>query len=1287
MLWHYVQIFAAANTLPLVLTIVEQKQDIISNALLVVLMFIIPSSLDQPNVYYITSFQLIIFLCIFIFCVSVYRIKRSKTFNSWQIFFSYVFSFEISRVLLLPNIIFVSRSLICSLAGIYPLTLLNLTQVLLLVAHVRLCYYASLFSFSFFKTTQIPRTLLVLPEHIQLYILPFIGWGCFSLGTKNQGITSLIVFCILLGIVYLYMGLYPKSFRGTIDPVSMAIAFLLFFQAGSGVIYIKGLNKFSYTYFIVASLVISLGIFLISSNIQKVIYKVYEKRLNSASKITDLDIKSFGTFQKYLCVAYHTHHKFLLDGSMINYACSHYHDIHSCHMLLRLALYLPISTPYVELIEINASSLNMSYTTLAYFVFEYRTVQEWRYDQLDPFDNENLTKTNRIVKNYIKFAFSYAGFIQREGSKSAFIFGQALNEAATIIESHIDRWLMFHPTRNQVLKVAAYFYDHLNINRQKAKDLQQQMVLYDYFTLILPNWRELQTINNYPIDAYSIPSFPDRIQTMSSDNITESTTQNDKFFANDIVYTETRSCMNVNFVILLLCVLGLTPFIIMIYICCRSYQKDFRALVMMTDYFGQHVYYVCGMMLYGIEPGYNSNITSEEKVFVSNFINEFATQHSYLYTQIMLLLKHYMNLNRTCSHLYLTPYFPSITMRGSPRVYSYDSMMRRIQTSVREVFPENDFLKNKQEFNVVVNMFANASSYFAIFLKDYNKCLTDSYDVAKYDIYKWCITWGSFIFCILLILISIPITLDVVLFRMNKNFTKIDSDNDSRLIEVSLSQKYYGSKYYIFMTIFYSLVAFGIIFLSIIANRVLMLELQHTVEEITEGDVADIMQMGILGTGLNSIELFGMNANVSYSTLYRNVAAVTAMWHPSDGKWAFENDTSSSTPLFDVVILLMKQLHGMRIVYNRTENKRGRDIFNHILRPLMKERIINRTSRYTVDMLRVNMENGQIQALLFGLITIVFYIIGTNILYFTKSVVFTEFILKLIPFVHQQTTTNTQDSMRMSNLMESKLLLDIIGCPAALIDNNDNIAFVNHEWMTVFSGAQTSFVGTNYHIYVGHDPDLVIHQSQNEYRTLTITRSSRIIKLRNQIDVMEDEYSNLNSSTRPMNVLSTEEKEKKVICATISIISYNLQNEDIDIVRTFSDLLFELISDELQIIKDAKMFMWSYSDITIAFGFEEESLVLPALQAIQLVSTCTQMLIETEELFGLYCCSSLMIGCVGDSFDGAKSRPWRLTNSITLSADVAHIISNYIADMTYILDNDIAVIIMEKEDEDIEQEE
>lgn len=119
-------------------------------------------------------------------------------------------------------------------------------------------------------------------------------------------------------------------------------------------------------------------------------------------------------------------------------------------------------------------------------------------------------------------------------------------------------------------------------------------------------------------------------------------------------------------------------------------------------------------------------------------------------------------------------------------------------------------------------------------------------------------------------------------------------------------------------------------------------------------------------------------------------------------------------------------------------------------------------------------------------------------------------------------------------------------------------------------------------------------------------------------------------------------------------------------------------------LEDAKLFMWSYSDITIAFGFDSDNLILSALQAIHLISVCTQFIIETEDFYGLYCSSSLMIGKIDEKFDGTKCRSWRIPNSITLSADVAGLISNYIADMTYILDNDIAIIILEGTDDEDE---
>ncbi|EAY09225.1 hypothetical protein TVAG_309140 [Trichomonas vaginalis G3] len=1128
--------------------------------------------------------------------------------------------------------------------------------------------------------------MLILPENIQIYVLPIVGWGCYSLGNRIQGCATVFIFSFLLGIIYLCFGAYPKSFRNVIDPLSMAIGFLLFFETCAGVVLALELNRLSYTYFIMASLVIALGIYLIILKFEKNIYKHYKRKLNSVEKFEDLHIKNSSVFQKYLCVAYNTHHKFLLDGTMIKYACDKFHDIHTYHMLLRLALTLPLDTPNLDLIEINASAIIMSYTTLAYSIFEYKTVQAWRQDFMDALSAENIITTNKFVKNFTKIAFSYASFIQREGSKSSFVFGQALSEIATILQSHIDRWLLFHPTRTQVLKTAAYFYEHCFLDKGKARELTQQINLYDYFTMLLPNWREIQTIKKYPIDLSKYENIVETGQTNNvppSEDVTDSTAQTDKLLANDIVYSETRSCLNINFVIILLCLAGLIPFITMIYLTCRSYQKDFRALVLMTDYWSQHVYYVVGMIVYGLEPGYDTNFTSEDRSHVSKFINEFAVAYSTYYTKIMLLLNYYRNLNRTCSHLYTTQYFPSRTLAGSPRFYNFASMMRKILASVKEAYPDQSSNRSTiEETNFVVEMFTNASDYFAIFLQDYYKCLDDSYEVSKSDIYYWSYTWGSIILVVCFLILLFCCYMNWILRKMNESFNKIDSSNASRLMEVNLSQRYHSVSYYISMILIFSFMVFIVIVVSLIANRLIMLELQKTTQEVTTNDLTDIGLMGVIGTALSSLEISNMSVNVSRYQLIKNIVAVTSIWFPNDEKWGYNNESSNA--LYDIMVSVMNQMNGLTIEYNRTKNQIARHEYNERLRPMFKERVDNRTLKYYEKSKYVSIINGQLQAILFSTITLLFFVIGVLIVSFTKSVIFTEFILKLIPYVHQQTDTNTQDALRVASSYDSRLLLDILGVPGALIDENNLILYVNHEWMTIFTGTQSTFVGINYQIYAGRDPDIVIYDTFENNRIVSIGRSKRIMKLRKQINLMEEEYEKLNQSTKPNNVLTEEQKDKKVVCASLSVISYNLQNEDIDLIRNFTDLLFNLISQEMENLEDAKLFMWSYSDITIAFGFDSDNLILSALQAIHLISVCTQFIIETEDFYGLYCSSSLMIGKIDEKFDGTKCRSWRIPNSITLSADVAGLISNYIADMTYILDNDIAIIILEGTDDEDE---
>lgn len=1287
LMWHCVQLFAACNSLPLILTIVNKQQDIVSDSLLAMLTFNIPRSLDQSSIYYIATIFLFTFTSIFVFWISVYRIKMRKPFHAWQVILSYIFSVEFSRLLLAPNVIFSTRLIVCTLTGIYKANSIFILDVILIICLIRVCYYTGLFNSSYFKSRSMPRTVLIYPEHIQLYALPMVGWGLFTLGNLKQGCTCIVIISFLLMVGYFYWGMFPKTFRYVIDPLSLTIGWLLFFESCAGIVFAKGLNKLSYTHFIAASITIAMGVYLIMYYLSTLVFKRYNKKLNAVTKFSDLNIKSQSKFLKYLTVAFHSHHALLYDGSMILYAHEHFQDVVTNHMLLRLSLYLPLDIQYIHLIEEKMRALTVNSNLLSFYLYEYITVKRWRSQGLDANGSLAVIKTTNLIKSFINTVYSYSSFIQQEGTKSSFIFGQALSEFATTLESHIDRFLLFYPTHIDVLKMSAYFYDVCTMDKQRARVLHQKILFYEYLDKISPNWRVTESTIKVPITPES--SEESVLSRCKTESVYEASTINttDKSFVMEQVFTETRSWISINMVIMFCIVSGVFPFVITVFISCRSYQKDYRALVEMTQYFSEHAYYFCGLLTKSLEPGFNSTEnTEEERTKAIDFVNGFVQSHIQETQQIMLLTKHYRNLNKICGHLWNDQYFNSHTAFGAYRVYNHDAMIRKLSTVVLEVLTKTGFDAESYDYRLVVDMFSNVSEYFAIFLDDYDKCLVDSYALSKEDIFRWGRNAGLIVISIMIALMMVPMMMNILLRKMNQTFKKTSASNESRLIEVTLSHRYKSNVYYNILLMILYIVNFFLLGCSFTINRYFMLQLEDTVKAVVNGDLDDVTLMGTIGEGLISIELKGMNSTANVSKLLSNVRAVTEIWYQTDASWRVKNNSTIYLPMFEIVSTIMNQLKGEDIVYNGEMNKIARNDYNAILREMMKERILNRTTKYWDERLYVNIINAHVQTIIFAFVILVFYSIGQILAFFTQSVIYTEYILKMIPFVRQKGDTSTIDSMRIAGSFESKSFLDVLGVPCCLVDKNDTIIFANHEWLSLFIGTQTNFVGKRYQLFTGNDPDIVTFSACTDKKLVTINRSAKIVKLRKKIDFVGNEYKELNESAMPVNVLSGDELEKDVICATISIISANLQNEDIDLVKKFTDNLFERIGEELEDIDDCKLFMWSYSDITIAFGFNDTPLDRAALQAINIASICTQLLIETEEIYGLYCASSIMIGKVGANFDGAKPRSWRISNSITLSERVAHIVSNYIADVTYVLDNEIAIIILESEEEYIDDE-
>lgn len=1273
-LWSIVQIFAATASLPLILSIIEGKQDLVTNTLLYFMMFIVPDSLDQNKMSYITIFQLFTFLCIFGFVISLYRIKKMKPFHPWQVCLSYIVAVELSKIMIFPNIIYTSRALVATIVGHYPLNFLFISGVIFIPSLATIIYLTSFFKLSYFGNTKLRRIPMVHPNNIQMYIIPFVGWGVFSISNKYFSCISMSIVCFLMSLYILYNGLYPLSFRGVIDATSIALFILLVFNGIMGVQIARNKVHAQYSYYILSGLVMALGGYFITKIVEIWIFKHYKKRLENVSKFEDLKIKSPKTFLKYLCVAYQSHSRFLLDGSMFEYANHTLKDITTNLNLLEVAMHLPLSTPNIHLPYETASSMTFNNTKLQYYLFEYETVRNWRQQGTNIFVSESIKKTNYLSKSFIRLAYSYASYIQQEGSKSAFIFGQALADFVDKMESHVQKFLLFYPTNIDVLHMASYFYEHCVRDINMQRKYKQQITLFNYFSEMRPNWRELKTMGNYPIDLDISDSYMEEYYR-TNDTISD---VSDTLMPNDIMFQETKGLMNGILLISLFLIIAFVSFLVLIFWTFTSSENDTVGLITMTSLFAHHVYEVSGMLLYGMQPAFNSEFTAADRAEIEKFLDEFSLTHNTVFVRYNLLFNSNQNINDSCAYLYDKPYFLSATVSGTPRFYSYDSMMRKIETSVRESFPHTGFNPNSKDFHLVVNMFANASGYFNKFLPDYHHCLEKSGQTTLSNFIS--ISMKLFVVIVFATILTAltPVPVIYSLRKLSKTINKTKSSIDSYMMKNNLSMLYKPSNHYIFLWVFLCIITWPFMIVFWYTNIIMVTKIKVTTEAAIKGDVTDIAQMGLLGAALASLEIFGFKGPVPNLTLYKNIAAVSTLWIEKDNKWKYLNDTSDDSPFFEVVRIITQQLRGLEIVYDSEKNKQAREIFQSYLRPLFDQRVVNRTHDFNDTILRVNMMNGQLQAMYAMVILLIFYWIGTTIIYFNKAVFLTEFIIKIIPYLKKE--TNPQDSILIASSSESKLLLDVLGVPGAVIDENDKILFVNHEWMSVFIGSQTTFIGHKFSIFTGEDPDVEVFDTCKDFRIVSINRSARLHSIRNKICVMEKEYQRLKDSAMPITFSPKEDGTRKVICAAISIVCPNLQNEDIDIVRKFTDYLFNYIKKELEMYNDAKIFMWSYSDITVVFNLDDEDkLRLAAIQALHLVATCTRLIIESEDIFGLYCSACVMVGDVAGNYDGAKCRQWRMTNAITLSPAIVSLVIDYIGDMTYVLDDQVAVIILENE--------
>ena len=340
-----------------------------------------------------------------------------------------------------------------------------------------------------------------------------------------------------------------------------------------------------------------------------------------------------------------------------------------------------------------------------------------------------------------------------------------------------------------------------------------------------------------------------------------------------------------------------------------------------------------------------------------------------------------------------------------------------------------------------------------------------------------------------------------------------------------------------------------------------------------------------------------------------------------------------------------------------------------------------------------------------------------------NKLIYAEFILRILPFVKLKGGEKISEKLG-TTVEENNNVLDLVAVPAAAVDSDDRIIYVNHMWMSLYDHSQSVFIGNKFIQFAGHDPDGELftgekvmttreiretesymnffhnpHSDDNErhahhhqyhnlqkeatdtpLRIFMINRTKRMEELRANTKNLLMEHDRIAESTQPLLSLSKEELNKEVICLTISIIPFEIGTEDIDKVRSYMNELIKLFDIKMKESQGNKLFLWNGYEISIVFGFHSTELTLPALYAMELASVAIQFAKEHEEIYEFFVSCCLMKGTIGGKMDGFDCKMNRALNSISLSKSVADLLSSFIYDLVSLDDNGVVVVVLDSDE-------
>ena len=776
-------------------------------------------------------------------------------------------------------------------------------------------------------------------------------------------------------------------------------------------------------------------------------------------------------------------------------------------------------------------------------------------------------------------------------------------------------------------------------------------------------------------DKMNFTTFTQTLPISNSTDLTSDILYDNKSVIGEFYKSSTKKYIFITFLFLFgffICTLAFIAMIVRIF---DKASNDTSSLLTVLHVFVQNISLIAQLVFYTIYPAINPDLTLDERKETVEYINIYNTNWEQLNFLIEDYFIHRSVLYNTLNNFYFQNIIQTRTITNSPVNISIRAFSTTLSILSSQICPSEDFyLDSSHAFSLFVQIVMNMSSFSRYSSNILSNSIDQTFQQIHDEIFDDVIVLLIFLIVVTVLICLLPFILHIKMSRLKGSSKPEGILDEFKKLHHYIKDKYKTEKRFIVDILLAFLVIFIFGFIILILVIVFIDNYLDYFNDESTNLCVSYYNIGSTFSAVAALQLID-NVDVDKDKLYKDLLILQGELYK--GNFSRHHNKIVSSTIFNIILDITKQLgNDGEFNINTTTNA---NIVNTILDSLIPQ--ITNSNLYEIAESEdyTNAEFIHFLEIFFIFIIVSYFIFAyvCHILYnYVRSIFYAEFIIRMMPFMKSKFGDKINETIQNID-QESNNILDLTGVPSAIIDKDNRIVYVNTIWVSNFRNEQCFFVGKDYHTFISNDIDSELYRSATGLNILMINRTSQLDKTRKETAKATQEYDRIRNSTQPCAVLSAEQLNRNIICLTLSIVPFELQSDDVDLIRDFTNYLLDELNKRVKQCPGAKLFLSSVYDISIFYGLDGGSLKLNALYAMELAAEAIRIVFENTFLDNIFITASLMIGKVGGIFDGNLCRMNRALNSIALSKEVGELLKEFISDTAIELEDHVLLVVLD----------